>query len=232
MFKTKKVLHALLTLALIIPIIFGGGYRSVSAQPLDGLQIESVSAMNTGTDIQAGLSGSGAVSVTASSDAGISFEVQVPWQQLSVQEVLVGDKTYTSVSLADWLASETPGKPSLPLLTQQIGTPVGVSVEVKVTPGKAHIQKINAPVLPTATQIADLSGGLTSDPDQADPQPLVLVQEDPVIYQAGITFPSVLAVISNDGYLRQQRVVAVNVFPCSTCRRPPRSRFTKPCAWI
>lgn len=145
-------------------------------------------------------------------NTGVTFTVKTPWDQLTLDTTSANGKTYVKVALPGWVSSAQPGSPELPMLTETVGAPFGSDVSVAVTPGEAHVIKLQAPPLPTLIQKAEfqLPGSQESDPQM--PSPVVVYEEDPAIYAGGI-YPSDLALITNDGTFRQQRVVAVSVFP-------------------
>ena len=52
------------------------------------------------------------VRLLSSTPAGVTFEVDVPWQELRVEPATVGGKAYVRVSLPGWSAAQSPGRPS------------------------------------------------------------------------------------------------------------------------
>jgi hypothetical protein len=148
-----------------------------------------------------------------STSTGVTFEVNLPWEQLSVEPVTAGGKDYISVSIPGWSETAQAGAPALPSLTEQIGAPFGGSVVVRVVPGKAHIQVLNAPVLPVVTQKVEWGPPATGDGAPALPDPGFVIAEDPAVYKGEEDYPGALARVSSDGVLRQQRVVSIGVYP-------------------
>lgn len=144
---------------------------------------------------------------------GVSFMLSVPWQQLQFESINVEGRVYQEVSLAGWQKLSLAGLPQLPFMTVQFGAPLGVEVEVKVTPGKMHSFKLSAPVMPSPTQT--ISNEFEIDPDKLlpFPTPLTQISEDQKIYGGSGSYPSDLAELSSDGMLRQQRVLGLNIYP-------------------
>ena len=141
------------------------------------------------------------------SDTGVKFEVVVPWEELLLEEVVENGKPYTRVSLPGWAETGQAGAPQLPMLTEQAAVPVDADVELWVVPGEARRVKLSAPVLPVATARVGImrpGGGL--------PQPEYVVEEDAGVYGGG-EYPGSLAMVMNDGMLRQQRVIGLVVYP-------------------
>lgn len=88
----------------------------------------------------------------SSDNHGVSFRIEVPWQQLNLESVTLEGKDYLRVLLPGWSETITPGMPALPITVEKLGVPFGASVTVSVVPGEAHTLKISAPVQPVATQ--------------------------------------------------------------------------------
>ena len=157
---------------------------------------------------------SGTKSKLLSSDnQGVSFRVDVPWEQLSLEPVIADGKDYLRVLLPGWSQTITPGLPALPLIVEKFGVPFGAKVSVSVVPGKAHTLKISAPVQPVVTQLVEFSlpEGLVESPSVSESN--FIYAEDPSVYADEAVYPEVLAEISADGILRQQRVVGVAAYP-------------------
>ncbi len=94
-------------------------------------------------------------------------------------------------------------------MTEAIGVPFGVNLSVKVVPGKAQTIALSAPVIPSPTQ----EMAITSPEDlETNPYAHVL-QPSPEIYEREGSYPGMLAEITNDGVMRQQRVAAIGVYP-------------------
>jgi len=150
--------------------------------------------------------------VLSSTAAGVTIEVAVPWEQLVLEPVVADGKPYVRVALPGWSANAAAGAPSLPLLTETTGAPLGANVALRVTPGPAHRVQLSAPVLPAATLNAEWA------PPAADgmavlPEPGYAVEEDPAIYAGSAPYPAALAEVTSDGLLRQQRVTGIAAYP-------------------
>ena len=151
--------------------------------------------------------------VLSSSNQDNSFEITLPWEDLNLSQVTENGKNYTQVSLDGWSNTVRPGAPSVPYLTEQIGVPLDAEVTLKVIPGKSHTYELQAPVLPAQSQRNQ------GDPVQTDalspslPQMVYEIEENPVVYAGSEPYPGELGIIANDGMLRQQRVVGINLYP-------------------
>ena len=100
------------------------------------------------------VSGQAGASQVSDDSTGVSFNVSVPWEQLSLEPVTADGREYVHVSLPGWPETAQAGAPILPVYTEMIGVPFGAGVTVNVVPGKVHIQTLQAPVLPMTTQSA------------------------------------------------------------------------------
>lgn len=149
----------------------------------------------------------------SSDGSEVSFSISVPWEQMSLEPVTFEGKDYARVLLPGWYETITPGLPALPFMVEQIGVPFGAHVSISVEPGKVHTQKLTAPVVPVATQQANEPS--TSDPFQSPVgvETSMVYVEDPSVYMEGAVYPGILAELSGDGVLRQQRVAGIAAYP-------------------
>lgn len=146
----------------------------------------------------------------SSSGLGVKFEVDVPWEHLRQDITNEDGQSFSSISLPEWLNMSREGEPALPFVTKAIGVPFGVNISVKVVPGKAHTIKLSAPVLASPTQESLL------DPAGLDLETNAFthaIKPIPEIYDSDDAYPGMLAEITNDGVLRQQRVAGIGVYP-------------------
>ncbi len=177
--------------------------RDYAGEPVDDLVIEDGIMPDSNEPVQL---------ITSSPD-GLTFEVRVPWEGLSLAPLSTANGEYLSVSLPGWTGTSEPGAPELPNLITQIGVPVGAGIEVSVVPGRSHVQTLAADVLPKSTQTSgtqvfseDSGAWLTQDPT-------LVYEKDPIFYESQSDYPGVFVAISGDGYVRQQRVAGVAVYP-------------------
>ena len=148
-----------------------------------------------------------AVSNVTITDTGVKFNVSVPWQELGLEVVTENGKQYTRVSLEGWTETGQAGAPLLPMLVQQAAVPVGAEVELWVVSGEAHRIPLSAAVLPVETmRVGIIQRG------EALPQLEYVIEEDAAIYGGG-EYPGALAMVMNDGMLRQQRVIGLSIYP-------------------
>ncbi len=141
---------------------------------------------------------------------GVRFTVTVPVEELELEEIEENGKTYTRVGLPGWSQTAQAGAPSLPLVVEQVGAPLGAEVTLYVVPGQARVERLSAPVLPVVTQRAEMKPPVEGEP--LLPEMVYVVEEDASVYGGG-EYPGSLAVVMNDGMVRQQRVLGVVVYP-------------------
>ena len=151
----------------------------------------------------------------SSTAGGVTFEIDVPWQSLSVEAAEGG---YVRVALPGWTTTSQAGAPALPALVQAVGVPFGAAVEIAVTAGRAHTQVLAAPVQPAPTLKA--SAPLPPEGDGAAPLasgrlPTIdfAVEESSTLYGAAEPYPGSLAKVASDGVIRQQRVAGIAAYP-------------------
>ena len=153
------------------------------------------------------------VRLLTSNEREVIYEVNVPWQQLSLEKINLDGKEYLHVSLPGWSETTQPGAPALPFLAHIIGAPFGADTEVSVIPGTAHTQILSAPVAPVLTQKNIFNPASIESETPILPDNILVYEEDPAIYSQKSSYPNALAKITADGALRQQRVVGISAFP-------------------
>jgi hypothetical protein len=152
------------------------------------------------------------VELLSSTDNGLSFDVTVPWTQLSVEPVVIDQKTYLKVSIPDWPMTSQPGMPEIPFHSDIIGVPFDVDVNIEVIPGKFRTYPLSTPLLPAITQKTDdIPAGIQGQIEL--PRVSYHYDENPAVYVDGGVYPNTLAEVTNDGLLRQQRLVGLGIYP-------------------
>ena len=152
------------------------------------------------------------LTLLTSNEDGVSFHIQVPWENLKREEVLDSGTAYTRLALPGWQNMSQQGAPALPYKLVTIGVPFGAKLSVSVQVGRSHVIDLQAPVVPALRQVVmpedsfDPTGkNLPQVKDQ-------IVMDDGLYGQAG-SFPSDLVRVSNDGVMRGQRLAAIALYP-------------------
>ena len=197
----KEFLLVIMILALLLQ---GLSFKPVEAYDPTNNLLEPVS--NTADDP----TGTGEINSPINSSDGFSFEVEIPWEALKLNTISIDGNDFTQVSLEGWAKSAQAGAPELPISVRQVGVPFGVSLEVSVEPGKAHVYRLEYPILPVVTQEVDwqLPSG---EVEKISPINTFVYAEDAQIYHSGTPYPASLAEITSDGVMRQQRIASITV---------------------
>jgi len=153
------------------------------------------------------------IQLLASTNEGVTFEVHLPLDQLIERTVSIDGKEYMDLSIPDWSAISRESEPKLPIIVENIGVPFGVDLEVSVTPGKKHTRVLSNPILPVAAQFVNWDEQVINIENLQNPEPAYKVVENEAIYGSEDKFPAVLAEVTNDGIMRQQRVIGLSVYP-------------------
>lgn len=143
------------------------------------------------------------------------IELQATFDPSQLQLALLNldGKAFTQVNVPGWPVLSKPGQPSLPFLVEQIGIPFGVSLEISTFPGKFQRIALDAPVVPAAGQNLVWSQPVETENGLSSPIIGREVIEDAKIYDQNTRFPDLLAQITNEGVIRQQRVAGLSIYP-------------------
>ncbi len=207
----KRIMNVLISVMVVIILVWtlipGGSVKAVFSN--SEIVPASINAQSSNTVVGDYHSDS---RLLADDSDGLAFEVNVPWDQILLQPVSIEGKSYIQVSLPGWSATGDPGSPQLPFSVKQIGIPFGAGVELQVVLGPSHTLVLDAPVLPVVTRSIDLdlSNALTSS--DGFPSAVDEYVEDGAVY-GGAGYPGLLAEVTSDGVMRQQRIAGISVFP-------------------
>ena len=151
--------------------------------------------------------------ILSTDETSFSFEVQVPWQNLNLENVVDENGVFTRVSMPEWEVISEPGTPALPYLTKIIGVPFEAEITLEVTPGNNHTVKLPSAIKPVESQEVDWSKPPTTKGSIAIPNVTEVVKPNYQIYGSSSVYPGSLAEVINDGVLREQRVASIAVYP-------------------
>lgn len=152
------------------------------------------------------------VTLLSSSEKGIELLAETTLKDLNLQTTVVDGEQYTDITLQGWTGLDRPGEPNLPFISAMIAVPFGVDLTLEFTPGSSKVIQLEAPVMPGKTQILRQE----HDPMLTDPMQMefdFLTQPSSHIYASGSLYPEELVQITNDGVLRNQRLVSIAFFP-------------------
>lgn len=143
----------------------------------------------------------------------ITFKVNFPVNQLAIQESQFENRTYTTVTLPGYSTESEPGAPQLPLQTEVLGVPFDSEISISVTPGEEKTQKINAPVLPVASESVERGVEQSVSDDWSDLITTKVLAASPDYYEGNKKFPGSYYEITNNAVMRSQRLVSIALFP-------------------
>lgn len=142
-----------------------------------------------------------------------SVSLHFPIEKVYLEEVRYEAQNFTDVSLAETVSYNQPGYPALPVKILHFAAPIDSEVGVEVVSGRSQEITISAPVLPFANIERILSDGEIASSEPGLTQQNAVYQADPIVYAGKSLFPPQLASITNDGMLRNQRIISVTIFP-------------------
>lgn len=155
----------------------------------------------------------GNLNLISSSDAGISFRISVPWRETEINVVSMDGIKYSKVYLPNWTAIGTAGNPELPVLSATFAVPFDAELSLNIEPGKIHQIELDHPVLPIPEQIMDETNQFDGIKLSNLPNPTFRYHANEMIYSGQAAFPGVGAKITNEGILRNQRLIGITVYP-------------------
>ena len=150
-----------------------------------------------------------ATQIIATTPASVRFTVSFPIDDLVLGTIQVDGKAFTTVELAGFANTSIAGAPQLPVLTEVLGVPFDSDVNLTITPGRTHTQKIEAPVLPVITEKIEPNLNQFAAGEWRDVPTQYLTAIDPQFYESAEAYPVTLGEISNDAVMRSQRLVSI-----------------------
>lgn len=144
---------------------------------------------------------------------GLTFTVSVPWQALSVEPVELDGESFSRLSMPSYHNMTEAGMPALPFLTRHIAIPFGVTLELHVSPGRAHTRQLEYPLQPAPTQIFSEEISIENGQPLDTTQMILAYPQDRSVYSKMSAFPGNLAEVTNIGQMRQQRIAGISIFP-------------------
>ena len=142
------------------------------------------------------------VHIVRSDEHGLVLDVYAPVYAIETQVPAAID--YQQLKVPGFEVTTEPGKPQLPRWTALIGVPTGAQVEVHVLSDESEplAGKFNLPPAPSPAPLTDdRQLGTTK------------IQPDARVYASDGLYPVRVAEVTEDAWLREQRVVRVAVSP-------------------
>lgn len=204
----------IIIILLVLSLAFGPFKVEGVSQDPGGVSFEAQDRIDPPADPASGSNVMGGVTqLISSTDEGVEFTVEIPWNELMIEPVREETRDYSKISLPGWAETAHPGLPELPMTSVMIGVPFDAGLSVEVVPGKSHPVHLSAPVLPVVTQTKapDLPNGIHRGITEVNIS--TSYDEDITIFSSNRSYPGQLAIVANDGILRQQRVVGISLVP-------------------
>lgn len=152
------------------------------------------------------------VRMLSSTDEGVELLAELSLGDLNIDTTFVGGNQYSEITLKGWDRLEKPGEPNLPYMSALIAVPFGVEVSIDSVPGSYKVTKLLAPVMPGKAQVVSQNfDSMVSDPLDLDFD--FITEPITKIYTSEAAYPQALVQITNEGVLRNQRLVSIAFFP-------------------
>ena len=170
--------------------------------------IAAIAAPITATGNQA--TQPGRLRLLASDTSGVSLELMTP--AYDVQKVEIDGQLYHLVSVPGYGTTSEAGKPQLPVRRLLLGVPprAHLSLEVEVLEEGPPAERLHVQPVPRLVPVPEID---------REPEPLshgdvaYEISEDELTYTSDALYPSQIAVITHDGYMRDQRIVRLELHP-------------------
>ncbi len=138
------------------------------------------------------------------SDAtGLTIDIGAPAYSIESKNIDGGDYEVISIG-GETTTTQTPGSPSVPIISLLIGVPPEAEVELSVSasPGDVLPGYFDLPPVPSPAPLKD----------DLTPGEMETIR-DPEAYALDGNFPGPTAAIVGDAWIRQQRVIRIEVYP-------------------
>ncbi|WP_423226065.1 C25 family cysteine peptidase [Candidatus Amarolinea aalborgensis] len=151
--------------------------------------------------------------VLSTSDTAIVLALDTPTYQISQMRTAQG--AFDTIQVADYAMTQEPGQPQLPMQASLIAIPPGALVTAEVIASDSQVLPERLNLLPTPRQVTpdvDPAAMAAADASGLPPKP-ILVYESNRAPSGGDIFPAQLVHVGEAAYVRDQRVVSVQLFP-------------------
>lgn len=175
--------------------------------PTASVTVASRSGLST---LSSGQAGQAVVQLVTADVWGITLELTTP--TIAVESVQYGGEDYDALVAPGCIAGGAAGQPDLPRRVVLLGIPPGADLHVTTTvleqeilPGRYHVAPVPHWVTASQKEIP-LLGGNTGP---AEP----VYAPDVLTYGADSAYPADMAVVTQSGYMRSQRVASLTLNP-------------------
>lgn len=154
-----------------------------------------------------------ALRVLSTSNAAIVLALDTPDYQISQVDTAQG--AFDAIQVAGYAATQEPGQPQLPMQSSLIAIPPGAQVTAEVTASDAQVLPAPLNLLPAPREVipqADPAAMLAADEAGVPSRPIPVYERSRALNGAGF-FPAQLVHVGEVAYVRDQRVVPVQLYP-------------------
>lgn len=152
--------------------------------------------------------------VLSTSDDALLLALDTPGYQLTRVETEQG--AFDTIQVTGYASSQQPGLPQLPMQSSLLAIPPGAHVTAEVVSGDSQRLPGHLNLLPTPRQTApalDPAGLAAADASGLAAKPVLVYEPSRVAPDGGDLFPPQLVHVGEVAYLRNQRVVPVQLYP-------------------
>jgi hypothetical protein len=175
-----------------------------------GLVATSINAQEAGASPNQYSAGHSRTRLLESSTERIVFNVQIP--DYAIAQQMVDGKPYDAISIPDWGLTSEAGAPQLPIRRVLLGIPLDAEVQLRVVEA---VTRTGGPydVLPAPETIFLTDASLDEEPSATPPEFERRFAEAPEFYGANAFYPETIARLGEVGFIRHQRVAAIELYP-------------------
>ena len=157
------------------------------------------------------------VRVLSADDTGLVLALDTPDYQVTRVETAQG--AFDAIQVAGYASSQEPGQPQLPMQSALLAIPPGaqVTAEVISSDGQLLPQRLN--LLPTPRQVVstmDPAAQAAADASGMPSKPVPVYERSRTTASGADLFPAQLVHVGEVAYVRDQRVVPVQLYPFQT----------------
>lgn len=145
--------------------------------------------------------------------SSIEFALEVPWHALRSEIIQIAGQDYTRLQHPGWPTASEAGSPALPFIKQTFGVPSQGAVSLTIVPGSAHRLRLAAEPLPNPTLTVQELNSAKGFSENLLPLSQLQTRKDDGIYSGQELYPKSSGRILTDGFIRQQRLVSIGLFP-------------------
>ena len=164
------------------------------------------------------LSPGASVELLRSDESAIGIHLNTPAFDLSQAEL--GGQAYDLLTVKGLALSADPGRPQVPFERVLLGIPLNANLDINVVAascqylsGSYHLAPAPSPVFPDGWGLGSEGDPASFDFSDRSVGGELAYTQDPLAYSQDSFYPSDLAVLDSQGFLRNQRYAALHLYP-------------------